>query len=116
MKFLVQANQPIGHRAFVEGSVDTQNNPIETWAAAVPRMVFGWGPPAPEDEIRNDRDVIIESQMVLSPDADWLDPRDRIVLAGVEYEVHGGPRDFTHGPFNFAPGYAIQVKRAVDIG
>lgn len=116
MRFLLEARQPIGHMRYVSDAVDENNDPVKAWEPAVTRLVFGWGPPAPEEELRDDRDAIIASQIITTPTADWLDPRDRIVLAGVEYEVHGGARDYTHGPFNFAPGYAIQVKRAVDIG
>src|SRR5699024_11787463 len=53
---------------------------------------------------------------VYVPPSFEVDPRDRVRVQGLEYEIVGNVQDFTHGPFGFKPGGVLPLKRDEELG
>lgn len=81
------------------------------------RKVFGWAPPGIEEEVFSaNRDAVVQDLDVYAPPGFDIRADDRMVIDGETYSVIGDQRDFNHGPFGFAPGHAIRVKRVKELG
>jgi len=103
--------QTIGHAVYTPGATDAHGNPVDAWAAAVDVQVYGYGPPARSQEAEPGGTQVITGLQVLAP-VFAVDPRDRFVISGVTYEVVGEVGNWNNGPFGFAPGQQINLKRA----
>lgn len=79
------------------------------------RTVRGFQP-AGEVEIRAAQLAgrTITDLVMLTADADW--PADSMVELwdGRKFEVNGDVQDFNLGPFGFAPGYAVNLRKVTD--
>jgi hypothetical protein len=100
----------VGHRTVVDGVDDGYGNATRSWSDPVDVPVYGWAPAgtgepvAGRDEVTWDLDLYAPPGLVVSS-------RDRFVVDGVEFDVDGVGRDFTHGPFGFAPGVVVRLRR-----
>ena len=107
-------NATIGVCAYQAGVEDSHGNPVDAWADPVPTRVYGYGPRsaggAAEPNLPN-RDLVIIGLTVYAPPGVQIDPRDRVQVDGVMYEVDGEIGDWNHGPFGFEPGISISLKR-----
>lgn len=58
-------------------------------------------------------DRLITEYSMATPDYDW--PHGSVVIDwhGREFTVHGDVEDFNGGPFGFAPGYLVTLRRVV---
>lgn len=103
----------IGIRAHSSSGDDGFGNPVDSWAAAVSVEVYGVAPGTPGEDYEPGRNASRIPMVVIGPtDAiGSVGARDRIVWAGVEYEVDGAPEVFDFGPFGFEPGARIRMVR-----
>lgn len=83
--------------------------------ASTDRAVFGWSPKSTEDG--NGAALVgrtITELYLLAPEGDWAHG-DTVTLPGRgDFMVVGDPEDLTAGPFGFAPGYRITLRRVHD--
>lgn len=88
--------------------------------------VIGWAPIGPSYEDQNTGVAVVKYELYIPPqlrntDGEAVDdpgPNDYVKLPinstlSVEYEVVGWPRDYSHGPFGFAPGKVVDLQRSV---
>lgn len=95
------------------GSKNARGNKTETYAAAADWPVYGYGPGAngePGLPNRNLSNILWTVYAPVSEDAPSED--DLVVIDGTEYAVEGRPQDFSRGPFGFAGGLVVELKRA----
>lgn len=100
---------------YVAGPRDSHNNPTEGWADPITVEVYGWGPPSGSSEpAESGRNAVVTEVEVYAPASVQVSARDRVLLGGDlehTYEVIGLAEDFNHGPFGWAPGIRINLKR-----
>lgn len=101
-----------------EDAVDSHGNPVPMWADAEPVAVYGYGPRSADGQAESyaqNRDVVTIGLTVYGPPelASQVSPLDRfeVPLGGDVYEVDGEIGDWNHGPFGWAPGVSISLKR-----
>lgn len=98
--------------AFVAGATDAHGNPRESWAAPVDVAVHGWAPPAADKEPSDPgRSAVIRDLDLYAPAGTTGGSRDRWMVDGVLYEAVGYPEDYTKGPWQWAAGVRINLKR-----
>lgn len=98
--------------AVVEGTKNSHGNKTKTWASGVEQPVYGWAPPTADLEpLEAGRTAVIRDLDVFAPSEFVVGPHDRVTVDGDLYEVVGHPEDFNHGPFGFAPGFRVSLKR-----
>lgn len=109
----------VGLRKRVEGEPDSRGNPTVTYEDALPLNVYGYGPRSAEGQAEPRkplRDLVIIGMTVYGPPslASQVSPLDRmeVPLGGDLYEVDGEVGDWSNGPFGFAPGCSITLRRA----
>lgn len=95
---------------FVAGAEDSHGNATDTWGAAVTQAVHGWSGPSDEPGERG-RDAVTWDLKLYAPPGFVVGPRDRVIVLGKTYEVEGDVEDFTHGPFRFAAGLRVSLRR-----
>lgn len=104
-------------RKRVLGEPDRYGEREETFDPPVTQKVYGWGPPGVEDEVfSSNRDAIVQDLDVYAPVEFDVSADDLMIIGGETFRVLGGARDFNHGPFGFAPGRAVRVKRVEELG
>ena len=106
----VRAVYTVGHRAYVAGLKDAHGNVREGWADPVPFEVYAIAPLASQ-EPGDDRTAVTTGISLLAPQGAVVDPHDRFVVDGVEYDVEGDVADYTRGPFGFAAGLVVNLTR-----
>ncbi|AXH46851.1 head-tail adaptor [Mycobacterium phage Aminay] len=86
-----------------------------TEPTTIERAVYGWRPKLARDGATAELDGRTVTELyLLMPDGDYADG-DTIELPGdKQYVVHGEVEDFNHGPFGFAPGYRLTMRRVHD--
>lgn len=78
------------------------------------RRVYGWQPASENERVtaalagRTITDLIL-----LTPDGDY-NAADGVVIDGRDYEVLGDAEDHNAGPFGFAPGYSVRLRKVTD--
>lgn len=98
--------------ALMKGSKDSHGNPAKSWADGVTQAVMGWAPATGDVEpVEVGRTAVIRDLDVFAPVGFIVGPHDRVTVDGDLYDVVGHPEDFNHGPFGFAPGYRVGLKR-----
>lgn len=109
----------IGLRKRSQGAPDAHGNRVESYAAAIPVQVYGWGPRSPEGTAEQDtgrRDLVPIGMTVYAPAsvAALVDPVDRIEVpyGGDLFDVDGEVNDWSHGPFMPGAGCVITLRRA----
>ena len=100
------------HQAKNVGAVDDWGNPIDGFAPLATVPVYGWGPPSPDQPIR-DLSTGIDHDIDLYCATSFCSHLDRVTLPNepAPLIVQGDPDDFNHGPFGFMPGYRVKLKR-----
>lgn len=102
---------PVDVLPYVGEAEDSHGNPVDTWATVpVRRFVYGWAP-AGTNEDNASRHTVVSDLELFAPPEFTLDPRDRVRILGQTYEVQGGVEDFNHGPFGYAPGVRVNLRR-----
>lgn len=97
---------------FVPGVTDAHGNPADTWGTPVTVPVHGWAPPSADTVPGDDnRHAVIRDLDLYAPSGTVGAPRDRWVLDGVTYEQVGHPEDYTRGPWEWAAGVRVNLKR-----
>ena len=79
------------------------------------RNVFGWSPKVNTDgstTVMAGR--VITEVYLLTADADWSDGDIVTLPDGRDFTVVGEPEDNNGGPFGFAPGYKVTLRRVHD--
>lgn len=102
----------VGRRAWtVTGDVDAHGNPIEGWSDPAPVPVHAVGPRVAEEPSDPHRWVVVQGLTVYAPAGTVMAAHDRVVWPfavdadgsvleyGEEFEVDGGPADWTSGPW-----------------
>lgn len=89
---------------------DGYGNDVTTWGTPRPEWVFGWAPGGSSEQTVRQQQLTIDLELY-APPSFTCDPRDRLVVGGVEYAVEGGIDDFNHGPFNYRPGVRVNLRR-----
>lgn len=99
------------------GAKDSHGNPAETWPeVGVPEPAYGWSPPSADAQpFDPNRTPVVRDLDVYMPTS-AARPKDRMTINGVPYSVVGHPEDFNHGPFSFAPGVRVNLKRVEEAG
>lgn len=115
LPFLVEAKIPVLHSAYVGGVLDANNVETETWADPVVHLTYGWATPGSDTEDGKWRTAVVGDLDLYSPD-EFTGPKDKVTIKGKEYNVIGDAEDYNNGPFDFMPGFRINLKRAVDLG
>lgn len=102
----------VSHEAVLAGAEDDWGNPVEGFADPVEVKVYGWGPPAPDDPLR-DLGTGLDHDIDLYCATSFCGHLDRVTLPNepLALTVQGNPDDFNHGPFGFMPGYRVKLKR-----
>lgn len=98
--------------ALIEGAEDAHGNPVESWGSPVSVPVHGWAPPSADSTpIASGRDPVIRDLDLYAPVGTTGQPRDRWTVDGVVYEQVGYIEDYTRGPWQWAAGLRINLKR-----
>lgn len=103
--FTVEHSRPVPAGENALGQVITE-------AVTESRPVCGWSPEKSEDgaEPALAGRVITEVNL-LTPDGDWRDGDTVTLPDGRLFVVVGDPEDNNAGPFGFAPGYKVLLRR-----
>jgi hypothetical protein len=90
---------------------DEYGNTVDAWET-IPTVtpVYGWAP-AGTNESNASRHTVTADLELLAPPDFTLDPRDHVRILGQTYEVQGAVEDFNHGPFGYAPGVRVNLRR-----
>ena len=94
------------------GTVDNEyGNTVDAWATEpVTKAVYGWAP-AGTNESNASRHTVTADLELFAPPGFTLDSRDHVRILGQTYEVQGDVEDFNHGPFGWAPGVRVNLRR-----
>ncbi len=93
-------------------STDAHGNESDGWAAAVSVAVHGWSPPSADAEpFEPGRSPVVRDLDLYAPAGTAGGPRDRWTVDGVVYDAVGYPEDFTRGPWQWAAGVRVSLKR-----
>lgn len=93
------------------GGYDDFGNPIPSEPTTRTEPVYGWAP-AGSTETRVTWQQQVQADLeVYAPPTFTVTPADTVTVAGLEYEVAGEVEDYSHGPFGFAPGVRVNLRR-----
>lgn len=99
-------------RTHTAGANDSHGKPTDTWSEPGPAQpVYGWASAGTSEPAEPNRSAVTHDLDLLVPPGFTCAPRDRIDVAGSTYEVEGELEDFTHGPFGFAPGGRVRLRK-----
>lgn len=103
----------VQHLPLVADGVDAHGNEVDTWGDPVDVRVHGWGPPSADTEpFEAGRHAVIRDLDLYAPAGTTAGPRDRWVVDGVVYDQVGHVEDYTRGPWQWAAGVRVNLKRA----
>lgn len=111
----MRAKYTIGHRVHQTGAIDDMGNEGDSWADPVDLKVYGIAPTASLADVEPvaGRSAVMTLMTVFVPAGADLDPHDRYVINGDEWEQEGEAGDYTRNPFkgpSFA-GIVLNLKR-----
>ncbi|WP_156749699.1 hypothetical protein [Mycobacterium sp. E1747] len=76
------------------------------------RKVFGWYPDSSQlSESADYTRRVVQSIVVLVPDASPYSPRDKVALPGNDEWFVTDVNDYTTGPFGYRPGGTITLEQ-----
>lgn len=89
---MIPALFDVGHKRFTEGVEDAHGNTAPGWLEPVWKKFVTWAAftttePAIAGHTRDE----VDTGIIVYPDFGEVDPRDRMVIDGLEYEVVGRP-------------------------
>lgn len=103
--------QTLTHRVMTSGGTDDYGDPLPPTASDVDVPVYGWGPATMTEPPEVGRSQVAWSMDIFAPSS-WVPaPADRVLLAGVEFEVVGHPENWDTGPFGLTPGVVVHCRR-----
>lgn len=91
-------------------STDAHGNAVRAYTSTL-LPVHGWAATSSEPNEANRAAVVWDLEVYAPPATDVL-PSDRVTVEGAVFDVVGHPADYTHGPFAFAGGVVIRLRRA----
>lgn len=103
----------VGWHTASDAAVDAEGNPATTYTpdldeAGTQVKVIGWAPAQSTEpelgRVEHDIDLYVPPNVVARP-------ADVVELPSGQFEVVGEPLDWTKGPFGFAPGIVVQLRR-----
>lgn len=100
----------VGLRVYTPSAKDKYGDAVESWSAPIDLAVYSVAPRS-SDEPEEGRNAVVSGVSLHAPPGTPVGPLDRVVIDGVEYEVEGEIADWTRGPFGFASGVVIDLKR-----
>lgn len=87
-------------RRLIEGAKDAHGNPVDAWDDPIDWPVHGYAPGANELQPGGNRDLSMVKLSVYAPATEpFPRERDKVIVDGAEYMVHGRPEDWSHGPW-----------------
>lgn len=98
---------------------DAHGNSVSVYTPPLPEAgtavsVYGWFVPSTTEPPLAGHDRVIVDVQLMVPPGFPAGPRDVVDLpegpAG-QFEVVGYPEDYTHGPFGWAPGAVINLRK-----
>ncbi len=96
------------YRPFTGTGTDAHGNTVKTFGPPVDWPVYSYssGPNAsPYDANREHLSQVLWT--VYAPVDGLPDERDRVTLGGVDYDIDGQPRDYSHDPWGHEVGQAV---------
>ena len=95
-----------------EGVVNAHGNPARVWGLPRAELVFGWAPAGTAEPAQAGRDEVTQDLDLLVPPGFSCSPLDLVVIPGKgALEVEGHVQDYTSGPFEYAPGGVVRLRR-----
>jgi len=102
----------VTHAAHTPGSTDDHGNPVDAWADPESVQVHGWAPPSADTATNDDnRNAIVRDLDLYAPAGTTSGPRDLWVIDGTPYTQVGHVEDYTKGPWQWAAGVRVNLKR-----
>ena len=104
----------VGWHTIAEGATDRNGNPVKSWTPALDVAgtsvaVMGW---APTQTVEPQQDHSEDLWDLLVPSGTVSNPGDVVDVSGVgQLEVVGVLQDYTKGPFGFAAGGVLKLRR-----
>lgn len=95
---------------YTGGEPDDYGNATATYGDGLLFSVYGWAPVG-ADEVTTGRDVAAADLALYAPSGFRCNPRDRVRIDGLTYEVTGPMEDYGRGPFGFSPGVRVNLRR-----
>lgn len=89
----------------VSSTVNSLKEHVYTWSAPVDYPVCGWWASSDEPFVAGHERVEIRTNLI-TPVEFPAEPRDRVVLDGILYEIDGYAQDHTNGPW-WNPGVVV---------
>lgn len=98
--------------AHAPGATGAHGNPVDTWRAPAAVPVHGWAPPSADTEpAEAGRAAVVRDLDLYAPAGTTGGPRDLWVVDGVPYTQVGHPEDYAKGPWQWAAGLRINLRR-----
>ena len=102
----------IQRRSWNPDAEDAHGNETGAHSNPVAVLVHGWAPPSPDREpAEAGREATARELDVYAPAGTQAAPKDEWIVDGVPYESVGYAEDFTHGPWQWAAGVRISLRR-----
>lgn len=103
----------VGWHTYSEDGEDRNGNPIKEWtpsldSAGTVVAVMGW---APTQTSEPEQDHTLDLLDLFVTSGTVSHPGDVVDLPEGQFEVVGGLQDYTKGPFGFAPGGVVKLRR-----
>ena len=94
------------------GALDAHGNPVDAWSDPEPLRVHGWAPPSADADPGDDnRNAVVRDLDLYAPAGTTSGPRDLWVIDGTPYTQVGHVEDYTKGPWQWAAGVRVNLKR-----
>ncbi|WP_280430033.1 hypothetical protein [Nocardia brasiliensis] len=98
---------------FSEGpEKDARGNPVKKWSNPFAQSVIAFGPPqSSEPKLAGHDRVVVELELFVPPEFVAAHQDKQKLPDGSVWSVLGAIEDYTHGPWGFAPGGVVNLKR-----
>ena len=106
----MQATQTVEVIPYETTGLDSYGNPVEGYGAPVETLVYGWAPGGSQ-ELTGWQSQVTADLALYAPADFTVGSRDRVRVLGETYDVEGVVEDFNHGPFGWAPGVRVNLRR-----
>lgn len=96
------------------GAPDAHGNDATVWGEEyIPLPIYAIAPRTSTEPVPG-RDEVITGLTIYAPKpANFIGPGDRIIIGSEgEWEVDGEVGDYNRGPFGYAPGVVIHLRKA----
>lgn len=102
----------VTHEPFLPGARDAHGDDVDAWGDPVQVPVYGVGP-ASQDEAIREQMTGVATRLTVYCSEGFASHRDRVTIPGdpAPFEVVGYPQNYNLGPFGWAPGFTIALRR-----